>query len=310
MQTSINKGKTWQTYDLQTTGPILIIGPGAGTRKNYHEYCRLHKKYDVIYKSTASVEGSFKFPRTWQHLDSVDVFDIEEHPDDTLVGLARQIGLDIIANKHPPPSVVICGSQGGQIVIGLLWKYFWRGVSVIINGGCLTTTNIPKGVVPIIITMTNDHFVTNSTRKVVAMFAKHSMVDGVLVHSESCGHTPKFPKNFLVQICDHIKNQGKRVSQSAILCALTHDTVVTKFGQVLELTTRNNARRFCRVTVESSESLRLRSIPSKILQFVKDHRVNNGDQVRIKDTALDEDYSLMVNIGKGWIYAANIYELA
>ena len=48
----------------------------------------------------------------------------------------------------------------------------WRGPSIIINAGCLTSrTVIPKGVFPLFITMENDYFSSvNKIEKVINLF--------------------------------------------------------------------------------------------------------------------------------------------
>ena len=107
---------------------------------------------------------------------------------DDLVGLAEKVGEAILRD---PPGLVVCGSRGGQVTIGLVWRYFWRGPTVVINGGCLLTeTWIPENVFPVFVTMEKDYFSTANPAVVAERFAATSDVSGIHVHLRGEKHIP------------------------------------------------------------------------------------------------------------------------
>ena len=69
---------------------------------------------------------------------------------------------------------IICGSRGGQVTIGKVWETIWRGPTIIINGGSLTTkTIIPKQVHALFIIMGNDYFKSVNTPQKVKKLSEN-----------------------------------------------------------------------------------------------------------------------------------------
>ena len=89
------------------------------------------------------------------------------------------------------PSLIICGSRGGQVTIGYLWKHYIRCPTIVLNGGCLTSrTRIPRGVFHVMVTMGQDYFDTNQPSYTRSQFAELSDVYGILVHLQRHSHMP------------------------------------------------------------------------------------------------------------------------
>lgn len=107
------------------------------------------------------------------------------------------------------PSLIICGSRGSQVTIGLVWRHFWRGPTILINAGSLTSeTFIPVSVYPVLITMENDYFQTKSLDFVKAKFSELSEVDGTQIHIRRHGHMPNLdPDIFLYIVTNSILRQ-------------------------------------------------------------------------------------------------------
>jgi len=86
---------------------------------------------------------------------------VDTDPDDSLMGVARAIGARIKAGVVP--KLIIMGSRGGQVVLPVLLRSFWRGPYVAINTGPLTSNSaIPVGSDPWVVTCGQDYFNTRS----------------------------------------------------------------------------------------------------------------------------------------------------
>ena len=150
-----------------TPNLIFVIGPGAGCYANRHAYHYLEQNYKVEYFCKTSKDSKSKFdvyPPDWH--DNNFVSNEGEH----LGGISTLIYQCI--QKNYIPQAIICGSRGGQVTIGKIWESFWRGPTLMINAGCLTTnTRIPKQVSLLFIIMKNDYFSSvNSISKIKILF--------------------------------------------------------------------------------------------------------------------------------------------
>ena len=169
---------------------VFVIVPGAGTIRNLNAYRQLEKKFNVIYFGKSGDKYD-KYPDNWYVNKNVSSTDIN------LGGLSNLIKNHII-NTNSIPSLIISGSRGSQVTIGKVWETIWRGPSIMINAGCLTTqTKIPFDVKPLFIVMENDYFKSvNSTSKVVNIYNKlSSKQTGYCVYLPNEYHMPKLVNN-------------------------------------------------------------------------------------------------------------------
>ena len=115
----------------------FVIRPGAGTFKNKIAYEKLESRYKVVYFADSGGEYD-NYPDNWENNANVSC---RGHHLGGIVELVK----NYIENTNQIPSVIITGSRGGQVTLGKIWESLWRGPSIIINAGCLTTnTIIPK----------------------------------------------------------------------------------------------------------------------------------------------------------------------
>lgn len=146
---------------------IFVIGPGAGCYSNRSAYQYLENNYKLEYFCKPEKNRHSKYdnyPENWGNNSFVS------NEGYHLGGIANLIK-DFI-NGNYIPMAIICGSRGGQVTIGKVWESIWRGPSVIINAGCLTTkTFIPKEVSVSFIIMEKDYFKSvNNINKVKSLF--------------------------------------------------------------------------------------------------------------------------------------------
>lgn len=160
----------------------FVIRPGAGTFRNRKAYEKLESRYKVVYFADSGGEYD-NYPDNWENNANVSC---RGHHLGGIVELVK----NYIENTNQIPSVIITGSRGGQVTLGKIWESLWRGPSIIINAGCLTTnTIIPKEVKPLFITMGNDYFTSvNNIKKVLS---KVSYVRRLIcIHLNNHNHMP------------------------------------------------------------------------------------------------------------------------
>ena len=134
----------------------FLIKPGAGTFYNRKAYQRLEEKFNVIYFGETCNKYD-KYPHNW--FNNSDVSSTGNH-----LGIISQFVKNTIIKDNLIPSVIIVGSRGSQVTIGKIWEEVWRGPTIMINAGSLTTnTRVPKEVIPYFITMGNDYFKSVNT---------------------------------------------------------------------------------------------------------------------------------------------------
>lgn len=303
---SNDMGKTW----TPATGTcVLVIQPGAGTVHNSAAYKQLEQNFTVSYVNTPTYNGGFKYPPGHGHMWSYDLQGPTRWEQDSLMGLSKSIGKDIVARKIVPHTIVT-GSRGGQVVIPMIIKHFWRGSIVVINAGPLTTNSrIPKHVNPVFITCDRDYFSTNDVDYVRRQFKDLSDVDGVAVHLTNQSHMPRLHVDILASIVDALVH-GKSISSS----------VIPQKHQLVRLTTNTTSpsTRAPLVTILGSrgghDTVLLRPNPTKRRKFYHDRRaVVKDEKVSVEFDQTDEDGYAMVYIRSkngtdGWIYCSNIKE--
>ena len=162
----INQNSIWkQTTPKNNT--IFVIRPGGGTMRNRLAYTSLEKNFNVIYFADSG--GKYdKYPNYWENNAFV------ESQGNHLGGIAQLVE-DKIYKENIIPNVIIAGSRGGQVTIGKIWERLWRGPTIIINAGCLTSqTIIPKQAHVLFIIMENDYFKSvNTPQKVTKLIQKY-----------------------------------------------------------------------------------------------------------------------------------------
>jgi hypothetical protein len=208
---------------ISTKKLVLVISPGAGTYSNRHEYSRIAIQFELVYIGENAGKYDI-YPDGWEHNSTVS------HQGEHLGGLAEEVS-KYISNTNKIPSVIICGSRGGQVTIGKIWSNVWRGPTIIINAGCLTSnTIIPQGVRPLFITMQNDYFKTvNTIIKITKEYYKlveSSNQLAYVVHLPNEFHLPRFEnrlQNLLLNSILYILNKTRRISNEGII-----QTVLTK----------------------------------------------------------------------------------
>jgi hypothetical protein len=155
-----NKRANWESKGANKQD-VLVIEDGAGTRANKKVYDVLSKTYNV--KFVRAGNRSFKYPTSW------DKGTFGENKND-LSGFGHEIGRMILGDKFNP-SVVVCGSRGGQIAMNVLLRHYWRGPFVCINAGVLTSnTPIPHEAFGVFLTFGNDEFPTKKLRYTIEKF--------------------------------------------------------------------------------------------------------------------------------------------
>lgn len=195
---------------------VFVIRPGAGTFKNKNAYSYLEQHFNVVYFGQTGNKYD-KYPDNWT--DNKLVSTDGKH----LGGLSQKV-LKYILTKNVIPSSIIVGSRGGQVTLGKIWETIWRGPTVIINAGCLTTrTIIPQQATPLFITMEHDYFTSvNSPAKVAKVFDAlkiDSEVNGYLIHLNGHGHMPSLNndlKNLLMESVNFLINREFNIEDISI----------------------------------------------------------------------------------------------
>uniref|UniRef100_A0A6C0BQG7 Uncharacterized protein n=1 Tax=viral metagenome TaxID=1070528 RepID=A0A6C0BQG7_9ZZZZ len=301
---SRNFGRTWT--DTKTNPRlIVVIAPGAGTVYNNRAYKRLARTYEIKIIDAKSRSAGFDYPGGWRDNKSLDLKSSDRKG---LLGLANTVGTYLI---NHPPAVVICGSRGSQVTIGLVWKHYWRGPTICINAGPLTShTIIPKGVYPILVTMENDYFDTQERTQ--DKFAPLSQVDGKNVYRFDDGHMPNLsrPSNFLLNVVDLALKKHSMPSSTDYKVTTLHGVVPrtkTKKRKRPPTPTYTVHSRHKATWLREHNSSERKNFTAK---------VKNGTKLVVLDHDVDEKGYEMVLVTTpdhktmGWIYAMNIKELS
>ena len=187
-------GATWVSTAASSQFGV-VISPGAGTYANRHAFRALQATgVTLTFIDTADRDQGFRYPKGWGDNEKL-VLTPGRKPTD-LLGLANKMQ-DVLATQTP--GFIICGSRGGQVTIGLIWRHYWRGPTVMINAGCLmTNTRIPKEVSPVFITMGNDYFPTRSLAYVADKFKELAEASsGQNIFAPSQSHMPLLTNDLL-----------------------------------------------------------------------------------------------------------------
>ena len=189
-------GETWQSVS-KSTNTVLVIVPGAGVRSNSRAYYTLTQHFNLIYVNSKTRDDGFDYPSNWRYNPGLI---LKPSNKSGLLGLANRVGHQIL--HGPTPSLIICGSRGSQTTIGLVWRHFWRGPTICINAGPLTSrTHIFNEVYPVFITMEHDYFKTqrNTQHKYEQIKAE---IDCIHINRLGDSHMPQLsnPAHFLLNV--------------------------------------------------------------------------------------------------------------
>jgi len=194
----------WHT-SLADPTLIFVIKPGAGTFYNKFAYQNLEKTHQLVYFANSG--GTYdKYPDNWPDNKSVSTEGLH------LGAIVNKL-INYTKTTGQIPSLIITGSRGAQVTLGKIWENYWRGPSLIINAGCLTTqTVIPKQVTPYFVTMGNDYFQSvNNIPNTTALFrslAETEQQQATLIHLPDEGHMPNLNQNnLLVHLVNYIEKK-------------------------------------------------------------------------------------------------------
>ena len=155
---SPDDGETWNLTHANRRH-ILVIADGAGVRANQEVYDDLIAQgyeLDIV----AAGDRSFKYPPDWQHGNPVARTAKGRQNTDDLAGFGHDIG---VAIHRRPPSLIICGSRGSQVTIGVVLRHHWQGPFIAMNAGPMTSnTHIPRRAFACFVTFGQDYFPTKS----------------------------------------------------------------------------------------------------------------------------------------------------
>lgn len=191
-----DKDGAWKKY-VPARQTVIAIGPGGGTRMNGEAYAALARLgYDVVPVHAAdydnAMDGSgYAYPPGWEDGEP----DIRYNRGRNLATLADDIVLPLIrrlVKEGRGPACVIAGSRGGQVTVPRLWEVGWRGPTLVINGGCATTSQVPPLPVRLLlVTGGRDFFPTRDpgyTRQILEKQNPKAPV--MLYHDPDEGHMP------------------------------------------------------------------------------------------------------------------------
>jgi len=155
---SPDDGVTWNLHEANRRH-ILVIADGAGVRQNKEVYDNLTAQgyeLDII----AAGDRSFAYPDQWQHGNPATRTASGRRSTDDLAGFGHDVGEAI---RRRPPSLIICGSRGSQVTIGVVLRHHWQGPFIAMNAGPMTSeTRIPRRAFACFLTFGQDYFNTKS----------------------------------------------------------------------------------------------------------------------------------------------------
>lgn len=303
IETSSDFGKTWNTVSANPDH-ILVIRPGAGTYVNKKVYTTLKDKYTLSYLGKTNQDDGY--PKNWRRNSNL-------HLTIPFKTASERSNLLELAGKFPalissnPPALIICGSRGCQVTIGLIWRHFWRGPSVMINGGCLTgtVTDIPRGVFSVLIPCGDDdlfgHHKKSGIEKLIENFNMYSEQDGIMIYLRKQGHMPLRLHEIILNIVSLAlakeKDSSKWKAELPSWCKAT------------SLHGKKPVHQRVAFNIKNSYTL-LRKTPNKKSDWGA--RVNNNTPVEIlEELHSDDNYPMykvksLTDDEEGYIYAFNV----
>jgi len=189
---------------------ILVISDGAGTERNRAVYEELVSQgYEMDFVRAGS--RSFEYPTDWQHGNPASC-DSHGFPTHDLAGFGHEVGDRL---RVRPPSLIICGSRGSQVTLGVILKHHWRGPFIAMNAGPMTSrTDLPRDCFACFVTFGKDYFSTKDPTFTNAAFQDLASTEerGILVHLPKEAHMPR--ASALSQVLGRIIKVGQERSTS------------------------------------------------------------------------------------------------
>lgn len=205
---------SWRPY-VPNPRTLVVIGPGGGTRANADVYEGLVRAgYDVVpvhapdYDEDRS-DGGYLYPPGWEFGNP----ELRFNRGRNLATLADDVVLPLIlelVKQGRGPAAVIAGSPGGQVTVPRLWECGWRGPTVVINGGCASTSTIPGAPVRLVlVTGGRDFFQTKDPAATARLLQKTDpKVPVFLYHDPEEGHMPRRLGGVLIPLLEMACSPG------------------------------------------------------------------------------------------------------
>jgi hypothetical protein len=196
MEIHVSKNGTWEKM-FAKRNHVLLIGDGASTVINSRGYSEFLKTFDVVTMKSGPQRTKLYNP---SQVGPVISLNSRGRPTYDLAGFGHEVGKAILKR---PPAIVVCGSRGGLIVMGVVMQNYWRGAIVMLNAGCLVSENeIPKEVFPCFVTFGNDYWETKNPEYTFQQFKHLAKCErGLLIHYPNETHLPSTDtlKHFITQ---------------------------------------------------------------------------------------------------------------
>jgi len=196
---AIKVGGIWREYvpDAQT---VMVIGPGAGLGQNAHVYRELQEAgYNLVpvhaddyNESPPGSKSTYLYPPGWKQ----GTPDLTFNGGKNLATFADDVALPLLeglVKEGRGPAAIIAGSRGGQVTIPRLWICGWRGPTVVINGGCASTSVVPGDPVRLVlVTGGRDFFSTKDPSNTVRVLRKEDHRSAVVLYHHALEpHMPR-----------------------------------------------------------------------------------------------------------------------
>ena len=297
---------------------MLVVAPGAGVSINAEAYRALESAYNVVRMDTKTRKDGFKYPAAFFKGGGMKHVALSTDPPNSLCGLAREIGRQIV-DRTLATALVITGPRGGQVVLPLLLRCFWRGPFININAGLLSSAEpVPAEAMAYYLTMGKDEgwrtsdpsYVRDAHRRLAP-----SPHRGYNVHLFKHGHMPMLRgrnRQLLRRLCQAAIAEDRPPSAPP----MTQDN-----HEVYDLSsaasTPASPPQANEVTVQSRRhaNVKLRRHATSEHEWYADQRaVSNGETVRVVGAGADQQGFAMLRIvagprrRHGWIYTMNIRE--
>lgn len=147
----------------RSTTRIFIIGPGFGNQIN-------PKQSQMVERAGYKVKWCFNIPNPEQ-----PNFPVEPYLD--------QIKAEIDAFQ---PDVLIAASKGGVYIVGLWYRGYWRGPTLMLNAHPMCT-RLPEGMQVVIASGSNDEVYPNTRENLEALMATGSLNRCFLYYTANSG---------------------------------------------------------------------------------------------------------------------------
>jgi hypothetical protein len=206
--------------------------------------------------------------------------------------------------------------RGGQVTVGLVWRNYWRGPTVVINAGSLTSkTPIPMGVFPVMVTAEYDYFHTKDQKYVHKQFEKLSEVPGMLFHLPVASHKAERLHLYICRIANLTIRREARLRNWSDEFPNDMGTAEASHQEELEpgkpaFAVVSNANQYKQTILRARNT----SEPDWLVDGSKGVIVNDGEVVLVTGMghAGDDTHKHMYTVQRnsaqpeGWIYSWNV----